>query len=96
MIFDTYPYVKLARPDAFRDSQGIDNSTKDVEKSHEGQPAQGRILYGFLETISYDVMQGGYDTTQAKTYEHSCKARKEATLSYLWHFFSVPRLGLGH
>lgn len=66
-----YPNIKLSREDAFWDPDSVDDGAKDVEESHEHQPAQRRLVDGVPEPVRYNVVQRRDNTAQSQRYEHS-------------------------
>lgn len=67
----SYPYVKLSRKEALRNSSSIKASPSDVHHSHEEEPAHLAHCGGLDKALSDGKVHGGHNTTQAKSQEHS-------------------------
>ncbi len=69
---DSYPNIKFPRPDSLRDTDSVNDCTRDVENSHEDEPTQGGEIDCLPESVRYHVVHRRDDPAQTKAYKHSC------------------------
>lgn len=67
----SYPDVKFSREEALRNPSSIQAGAGDVHHSHEEEPAHLAHRGGLDKALSDSKVHGGYNTTQAKSQEHS-------------------------
>ena len=74
VLVNTYyphPDVKLSRPDAFGDSEGVDERSDDVEDGHEDEPAERGEVHRVVEAVGADVVHHGNHAAEAERDEHT-------------------------
>ena len=66
-----YPDVQLSGKEPFRNPHRVEEGSRDVERPHEDEPADGHLLQALLPPVDDPVVRGRSNPAQPEEYENA-------------------------